>query len=176
MTSVKNNSYIYLGLLLIATFLAWRYHQARILSFNTKSVAEFKSSGVKPVYIKSYPVGVDVKVQDTTINNGVWTILPDSAGYLLGSAGIGDNGNIIIYGHNKNNILGPIRWIKDGQVIEVNGSDGKRYSYVVTKTDIVDPDNLDYIKPKETETLTIYTCIGFLDSKRFIVVASPLKQ
>lgn len=168
---LRENSFILIGIFLICIFLGWRYHQTRILSFNTKSVSEFKSSGVKPVYIKSYPVGVDIKVGETTINNGVWSILPDSASYLLGSAGIGDKGNSIIYGHNKDNILGPIRWMKVGQNIEVLGSDGNKYLYEVTKTDTVDPDNIEYIKSTDSETLTIYTCTGFLDSKRFIVIA-----
>lgn len=167
----KQDYLIISGLLLISIFLVWRYHQARILSFNTKSVAEYKSLGVKPIYIKSYPVGVDIKVGEATIKDGVWAILPNSASYLLGSAGIGDNGNIIIYGHNKDNILGPIRWMQVGQKIEIDATDDKKYIYEVIKTDVVDPNNLEYIKPKDVETLTIYTCTGFFDSKRFIVVA-----
>lgn len=170
-TKLLRNLPLFLGLLFISIFSIWRYHQVRILSFNTDSVSQFESSGVKPRYIKSYPVGVDIEIGDATIKDGVWAILPDSASYLLGSAGLGDNGNIIVYGHNRDSILGPIRWMKVGQKIEVEGNDGKIYQYEVTKTDTVDPDNLEYIKPTNTETLTIYTCTGFLDSKRFIVIA-----
>lgn len=165
------NPPLIVGISLLLIFGAWRYHEARILSFNTKSISQFESSGVKPRYIKSYPVGVDIEIGDATIKDGVWAILPNSANYLLGSAGLGDSGNIIIYGHNKDNILGPIRWMKVGQKVEIEGSDGKKYQYEVVKTDTVDPDNLEYIKPTDSETLTIYTCTGFLDSKRFIVVA-----
>lgn len=165
-----------LGLLLLFVFSVWRYHQARILSFNTTAVAEFKSKGVKPIHIKSYPVGVDIDIKDTTINNGVWAINPNNANYLINSAGIGDNGNIIIYGHNKDDIMGPIRHIQIGAIIEVKGNDGKNYKYEVTKIDTVDPNNLSYIDTKNTETLTLYTCTGFLDSKRFIVVAIPTKS
>lgn len=174
----KFNSFNYpliIGLFLLSVFGVWRYHEARILSFNTKSIENFQSSGVKPVYIKSYPVGVDIEIRDATINNGVWTILPNTASYLLGSAGLGDKGNSIIYGHNKDEILGPIRWMKSGQKIEIKGNDNKDYVYEVVKTDTVDPDNLEYIRPKDEETLTIYTCTGFLDSKRFIVVAKRIQ-
>lgn len=159
------------GILFLVIFSVWRYHQARILSFNSKIVAEHKQTGIKPVHIKSYPVGVDIDVKDSTINNGVWAIHPNNANYLISSAGIGDNGNIIIYGHNKDNIMGPIRHIKIGAIVEILGSDGKNYKYEVVKTDVVDPSNLTYIDSKDTETLTLYTCVGFLDSQRFIAVA-----
>lgn len=159
----------------MSIFAGWRYHQARILSFNSEIVSEYKTSGVKPVYIKSYPVGVDIEIKDATINNGVWAIHPNSANYLISSAGIGDIGNTIIYGHNNNQILGPIRWIEVGAEIEIIGSDNKNYYYKVVKTDTVSPENLEYIKPKDTETLTVYTCVGFLDSQRFIVVAERQK-
>lgn len=168
---LQKNWSIVIGLFLILIFLSWRYHQVRILSFNTKTVSEFKSSGVKPVHIKSYPVGVDIDIKDSSIKNGVWAIHPNSANYLINSAGIGDNGNIIIYGHNRDNIMGPIRYVKIGAIIEILGSDGKVYKYEVVKTDTVDPNDLSYILETSSETLTIYTCVGFLDSKRFVAVA-----
>lgn len=167
----RYNIPLIVGLVLISIFSLWRYHNVRILSFNTKTVSEFKFSGVKPVHIKSYPVGVDIDVKDAIINNGVWAIHPNNANYLINSAGVGDNGNIIIYGHNRDNIMGPIRYIKIGAIVEILGSNGKTYKYEVVKTDTVDPNNLSYIDETNSETLTLYTCVGFLDSKRFIVVA-----
>jgi LPXTG-site transpeptidase (sortase) family protein len=172
---LQSNYLLLVGVLLMSLFAGWRYYQARILSFNTNIVSQFKTSGIKPIHIKSYPVGVDIDIKDATIDkNGVWAINPNSANYLINSAAIGDNGNIIIYGHNKDNIMGPIRHIKVGALIEILGSDGLNYKYEVVKTDIVDPDNLSYIKETNTDTLTLYTCTGFLDSKRFIVVAKKM--
>jgi LPXTG-site transpeptidase (sortase) family protein len=163
------------GISLLLIFSVWRFHQVRILSFNAKEIAKIVSStGIRPVYIKIYPIGVDVGVKETVIKDGIWVIQPDEASYLVSSAGIGDKGNMIIYGHNKDTILGPIRYIAVGAKIELKGSDGKTYNYEVTKTDTVDPNNLEYILPKSEEVLTIYTCTGFLDSKRFVVVAKRL--
>lgn len=166
--NLKHNYLIILGILLISTFLVWRYYQARILSFNTSEVSKIDTTEVTPVHIKAYPIGIDVDIKPAIITNGVWPVFPNTAGFVMNGK------NIIIYGHNKDNILGPIRYIKTGTKIEILGSDNNKYFYEVTKTDIVDPDNLEYIKPKSIETLTIYTCTGFLDSKRFIVVAEKL--
>lgn len=174
-TNFKRNHLIYLGLFFIFIFSAWRYHQIRILSFNNAEVEKADiSTGVIPMHIKSYPVGIDVNIKPSAISKGVWAIHPHDANYLISSARIGDKGNIILYGHNKNEIMGPLRYIKEGAMIEILGSDGKNYKYVVSKTDTVSPDNLSYIENTSDETLTLYTCIGILDSKRFIVVAKPM--
>lgn len=165
-----------LGLILIGVFAVYRYHQVRILSFNTTEIEKIEQkSGITPVHIRAYPVGVDIEIQNANITNGLWTIHPDTASYLVTSAGIGDNNNIIVYGHNKDVIMGPIRYVAIGALIEVIGSDGEVYEYEVVKKDIVKPDNLSYLKPTEEETLTIYTCTGFLDSERFIAVAKRKK-
>lgn len=167
-----NNFLIISGLFLILVFLAWRYHQARILSFNTTAIEKIdKKSDIIPVYIKAYPVGVDVEIKEASIVNGVWTVHSNSSSYLLNSAGIGDGGNIIIYGHNKDNIMGPIRHIKIGAIVDITGSDGQVYQYEVVKTDVVAPDNLSYLSPANEEVLTIYTCTGFFDTERFIAIA-----
>jgi hypothetical protein len=167
-SKTQSNKLIFIGLILISIFLIWRYHQIRILSFNTKEISKINSSSVSPVHIKAYPVGVDVDIKQAVIINGVWPIFPKTAGYII------NKNNIIIYGHNKNDILGPIRYIKIGAIVEIKENDNKSYKYEVVKTDIVDPNYLEYIKEKEEETLTIYTCTGFLDSKRFVVVAKRI--
>lgn len=166
---LQQNWSIVIGLLLITVFLLWRYHQVRILSFNTKEVAKINSTNVIPLHVKSYPVGVNINIKPAVITNGIWPVFSDSAGFVFNEK------NMIIYGHNKDNILGPIRYMKTGQTIEILGNDNQKYVYEVNKTDIVDPNYLEYIKPKDIETLTLYTCTGFLDSKRFIVVASLKK-
>jgi LPXTG-site transpeptidase (sortase) family protein len=164
------NLYLISGLLLLSIFFIWKYHQARILSFNTREVAKVNFSGIKPVHIKAYPVGIDVDIKPATIINGVWPVFSETAGLVV------NENNTIIYGHNKDNLFGPIRWIKVGSTIEILGDDNKIYLYNVTKIDIVKPNNLEYIKPTVDETLTLYTCTGFLDSQRFIVIAKRIDE
>lgn len=167
---------LFSGLLLIAVFSVWRFHQARILSFKLSGYEEQSKTGVVPTYIKMYPLGVDVKVKEALIVKDVWQVYPDAVSHLASSARIGEKGNLILYGHNKNEILGPIRWAKEGAIIELFDEAKNKYSYKVVKTDTVESDNLTYILPTSEETLTLYTCIGFLDSKRFIVVAKRITE
>ena len=160
------------GLILLGTFFIWKFHQARILSFNTQAVeVTSQDEGTWPIKLTIPRLRVDLEVREAAIIDGVWQISPDSASHLNVSSGLGGSGNTIIYGHNKNGVLGPIRWMSPGDIIELTGEDGKIYTYSVEKTVEVEPDNLEYISPKDYEVLTIYTCTGFLDSKRFIIVA-----
>lgn len=167
---------IVLGFFLLIIFLGYRFHQVRILSFWKKppTISSVERKGVLPVFVKSYPLGVDIKIKESNIENGVWEVFSDAISHLSSSSRIGEGGNIILYGHNRNDVLGPIRWAKEGEKIELTGEDGKIYLYKVVKTDIVNPDNLEYLLPQDEETLTLYTCIGFFDRQRFIAVAKPL--
>lgn len=166
---LKQNALLLLGLFLMSIFFVWKYHQSRILSFNSKEITRINSTDIKPIHIKAYPVGIDIDINPAVIIDGVWPVFPNSAGFITNGK------NVIIYGHNKNNIFGPIRYIKLGAIVEILDSNNKIHKYEVVETDTVYPDNLEYIKEKKEETLTLYTCVGFFDSKRFIVVAVPVK-
>ena len=160
------------GLIFIVIFSVWRVYRSRILSFDTQATeVAAKNEGTRPTHLKIPRLGVDLKVSEAAIIEGVWQISPDSASHLNVSSGLGGRGNTVIYGHNKTNILGPIRWMNIGDVVELASEDGKTYTYSVEKTVEVESNNLEYILPKDYEVLTMYTCTGFFDSKRFIVVA-----
>ena len=163
------------GLIFIVIFSVWRVYRVRILSFDTQATqVAARNEGTRPIYLKIPRLGVDLKVSEAAIIEGVWQISPDSVSHLNVSSGLGGTGNTVIYGHNKTNILGPIRWMNIGDIVELTGEDGATYSYSVEKTVEVESDNLEYILPKDYEVLTMYTCTGFLDSKRFIVVAKRI--
>lgn len=167
------------GIFLLLIYSGWRFHQARILSFWDRkdelvSEVSYERKGTLPVYIRSYPVGIDIGIKEAKIEKGVWQVFPDSVSHLGSSGRIGEGKNIVIYGHNKDDVFGPIRYMKEGSEIELRDENGENYIYRVVKTDIVKPDNLEYILPKNEEILTLYTCIGFFDKDRFIVVAERI--
>jgi len=166
------------GILLLLIYSGWRFHQIRILSFwdkeNQVVASSLERKGAVPTYIKSYPVGIDIDIKEARIEKGVWQTFENSVSHLDTSGRIGEGKNIVIYGHNKDNIFGPIRYMKEGSEIELRDENNNIFTYKVFKTDIVKPDNLEYVLPKDEEVLTLYTCIGFFDSERFIVVAKMI--
>lgn len=126
-----------------------------------------------PVHIK-IPWYVDVDIEPQVYAEGSWTISPDKASYLTASALPGENGNIIIYGHNKRSILGNIRALKGSEIITLTMTDGSIKKYQVKSLTEVAPNNTKLLSPTDSETLTIYTCSGLLDSQRFVLRAIPL--
>ena len=160
----------------MAISAGWRLYQLRVLSFfgndNPKNNMQVVNKNL-PVAIRVKSVGIDLPVVESSIVNGVWEIPPGGAGHLNTSSGIG-LGNMVIYAHNKRSLFGPIRWIKKDSPIEIIGKDGNIYRYQVTETKEVSSDKIEYVLPKNDEVLTLYTCTGLFDSKRFIVLAKKI--
>ncbi len=163
-----------LGLFLIALFSGWRFYTARILSFEGKVPEIAAKEGYRPVSIKIPLVNMSLDVSEGAIVDGVWQISQKGASHLNVSANPGEGGNVVIYGHNKNSLFGSIRWLEKGAEIELADEQGNKYSYIVSETHEVAPDKIDYVLPKNEEVLTLYTCSGFLDSKRYIVIATRI--
>ena len=176
---IQGLALIFAGFILIALY--WiRSYSTRILSFNTynipqksiETVAEKKYA--KPVSIKISSLNIDLPVEESQIVNGVWQVSEKYASHLNSSANPGEGSNVVIYGHNKRVIFGPIIQIKKDAEIIVTTEDEKLWKYKVVASFEVTPDEVSPVLPKNEETLTLYTCTGFADSKRFIVVAGPL--
>lgn len=101
-----------------------------------------------------------------------WQAFSDAVSYLDSSPLPGEMGNSILYGHNWYNMLGKITGAKIGQDIVINFSDGSRKVFKVKYTQEVSPGQISILNPSLDTRITLYTCSGFLDSKRFVVVAT----
>lgn len=131
-------------------------------------------SADSPVRILIPEVGIDVPVTPAAVANGAWETSPDTASHGLGSAYPGDQGNVVIFAHARKGLFLPLREVKEGNSVYVMTSSGW-YRYLVSSFRLVDPDDIEVVKPTESEVLTLFTCTGFLDSKRLIVRAYPVR-
>lgn len=119
-------------------------------------------------------VGLDLPIFPAKVLSGNWEISESGASYLLGSGTLGKSGNIIIYGHNKKKIFGPILYLKKGAEIKIEDEKSNVYKYEVRETKVVTPKNIEVLNPTRDETLTLYTCTGNFDLKRFVVIAKKI--
>ncbi len=131
--------------------------------------------------ITSEPVGIEIKDQNiflpiipAEIKDNKWESSSKGISYLKSSVIPGQTGNSVLYGHNWPNLLGNLKNVKPNQKIKIFYADGSSMEFSVEYTTEVKPSAIDVIKPSNNKKLTIYTCSGFLDSKRFVVVAIPL--
>lgn len=143
--------------------------------WNPKRVAAYKESlSTKtdlPLAILRIPkIKLEVPVfndtDDLTLNRGV--------GRILGTAQVGQQGNLGIAGHRD----GFFRGLKDvglDDVIEIVRP-GQTDLYAITQIQIVDPENVSVLAPTPAQTLTLVTCYPFYyvgnAPQRFIVTAT----
>lgn len=123
-----------------------------------------------PVRIVIPSLAIDLPVKEAKVINGYWEVFPDSAGFGLGSAYPEDNGNQVIFAHARIGMFAPLKKIKTGANITVFTRD-KWFSYTVTGIKEVLPNQTEVIAPTTDAVLTLYTCSGYADSKRLIIVS-----
>jgi sortase A len=164
----------FLGISLMSFAFAVKINAKKDLSFKKdipKAVTEIKKE--QPAWIDIPSLNINLPVGQTEINNGSWGFYEKGASHLKASANPGENGNIIIYAHNTSDRFGNILSIKPGEIIELSTA-SKTYDYKVISIKVVNPDQIELLLPTQHEVLTIYTCTGFADSKRFVIQATPI--
>lgn len=105
------------------------------------------------------------------VANNRWETTDKGISYLRSSAIPGEIGNSIFYGHNWKSILADLPTIEPGDMIVLSMDDGSALRYEVEFIQIVEPTDTNILNQSEDMRLTLYTCTGFLDSKRFVVTA-----
>jgi sortase A len=143
--------------------------------WSPKRVAAYKESVIRKtdvplalLYIRK--IGLEVPVyndtDDLTLDRGV--------GRIVGTAQIGEVGNVGIAGHRD----GFFRGLKDlgpNDEIELVQQD-RTETYVVDRIQLVDPKDVSVLKPTPTPSLTLVTCFPFYyigsAPQRYIVQAS----
>lgn len=167
---------VVLGVLMMGTWVAHRFFYARSLAFPDSVLSQYRSQESArrlPVFIDIDSIG-RLPVDEGRKINGIWTIADDAANHVAKSALPGDQGNIIIYGHNTKRVFGKLLEKKPGDYITITTADGKAHQYRIFQALSVPPSRTDLLAPTTSETLTVYTCTGFLDSMRFVVRALPV--
>lgn len=128
------------------------------------------SSPTTPTRIEISALSLSLPIYPSAIVDGKWQTTSQGVSYLSSSSLPGEVGNTIMYGHNWPNLLGGLGKVKPGDTIDIYLGDKQltyRVEYVAT---VSSADSV--IKEDSTDArLTLYTCTGWLDSKRLVVSA-----
>lgn len=135
-----------------------------------KGLSEKEAVGELPKRIIIPDLSINLEVRKAEIISGFWEVFSDGAAWGSGSGLPGEAGNQVIFAHAREGLFLPLKNIKTDMAIYVL-TDDNWYGYKVKEIKEVYPDQIEVISPTEDETLTLYTCSGFKDSKRLIVVA-----
>jgi len=121
-------------------------------------------------------LSIDLPVIESEIVDDVWSVSSSGVSHLAQSVSPGLPGNSIFYGHNWPRLLGNLRKIKLDDEIVIFDASGRSLSYRVTEISTVDPSDVSILESSTEATITLYTCAGFMDSKRQVVKGSLQKS
>ncbi|HEV8415762.1 MAG TPA: class D sortase [Bryobacteraceae bacterium] len=86
-------------------------------------------------------------------------ILERGAGHLPGSALPGDRGNTVLAAH-RDTFFRPLRGIRIGDRVKIHRPHGDEF-YIVKSARVVQPNEVDVLKPTAEPSLTLITCYPF---------------
>lgn len=153
-------------------YLIWERTNPNRLAFKNY-VGNYKNLEIAnpPTRIIIKNLNIDLPLYPAKIINNKWETTTKGASYLISSPVPGNIGNSIIYGHDWSSLFGPLLSARKGDVVEIEYTDKIRKVFVVNKTLVVSPDAVGILENTDERLITLYTCTGFLDSKRFVATA-----
>lgn len=160
-----------MALLIMASYLMYLRYSPKKLAFAEAPQMANQTTDVRPTRMIIESANISVQIEEATIKNNRWPTSHSGVSYLSTSAVPGQKGNSVFYGHNWSGILGDLPKVVPGNIIRIDMSDGSVRQFIVEYTDTVEPSLTAIINQTSDSRITIYTCTGFLDSKRFVVVA-----
>lgn len=179
-SSEKSRFILGLSLLLVGLFLftgkiqiqektvsaSFESEPVELSGFSPEEITE----GEKPQRVIIPTLSIDLEVEEASLINGYWEVFEEKAGWGEGSGLPGQVGNQVIFAHAREGLFGTLDEAKIGNKIYVLTENGW-YWYEIHQITEVYPGNTEVIEPTDDETLTLYTCSGYRDSKRLIVIA-----
>jgi LPXTG-site transpeptidase (sortase) family protein len=147
----------------------------------------------EPVRIVIPDIDMDRPLLQVGIDAETVPIVPKhDAGWYEGSARPGQGGNIVLWGHalrfkDTPQIpapFGQLQKLNPGAQIVLYTAEGKAYDYIVAQQIWATPDQVEYIRPKGSERVTLISCIGDkimtkrgMDmTHRLVTIAEPAQQ
>lgn len=163
-----------ISLILFGSLLVFQRNNPNRVAFakgESNIAIQIEDKVVIPTSIKIPSLDINLDIYTSEIKNGKWEVTDKGVSYLKTSVVPGENGNSVLYGHNWTNLLGILVKIKTGEIIEIVYSDGSKKEFEVKLIQEVNPNDVSILNNTNDRRITLYTCSGFLDSKRFVVVA-----
>jgi LPXTG-site transpeptidase (sortase) family protein len=157
----------------LAGYYTWLRNDPNRLSFKSYHYEQNVPINVKhfPVRITLNNEHIDLPIVPAHVSNNKWQTTQSGASYLLSSPIPGTQGNSVIYAHNWASLFGNLVNVKPGEKVVVAFSDGSKQTFTVNYTQTVSPDQSTILAPSDDKRITLYTCTGWFDSKRFVAVA-----
>ena len=114
-----------------------------------------------------------INVAQVIVQGDGWDQLKKGIGQHVGSANPGQNGNLVLSGHDDiyGEVFRHLDQLKQGDEILIRTSQ-QEYVYLVDRWQIVNPTDLGALSSTQEPTLTLISCYPYMvDTQRIVVVA-----
>lgn len=117
-----------------------------------------------------------INVDAPIVQGDGWEQLKKGVGQYAASVDPGKNGNLVLSAHNDifGEIFRYLDQLENGDEVVVYTSQ-RAYTYVVTKSQIVEPTAVDVMAPTKNPTVTLISCWPYLVDDQRIIVQGRLK-
>ncbi len=179
---------VFLGNLLLIfgliSFIAFSYlifqrYNPQNLAFDLPeaiAVSDNENSELQPIGLRINSIDLALSITPAEIKNNNWQAFPNAISYLKTTVVPGAKGNSVLYGHNWPNLLGDLKKVKPGDNINIIYSDNSSKDFEIEFITKVLPSETSILKDSPDNRVTLYTCTGFLDSERLVVIAKLLNS
>jgi LPXTG-site transpeptidase (sortase) family protein len=168
--------FIILGLFCygLGSYQIWLKNDPNRLAFTNYTSEQSSTIDKKdlPVRVTIKNINIDLPIIPADMQGTRWTVTEKGASYLTSSPIPGNTGNSIIYAHNWASLFGNLPRVKKGDIVEVEFADKSTKRFVIASTTVVFPTDAKVLAGSQDKKITLYTCTGFLDSKRFVAVGT----
>jgi sortase A len=158
--------------------LGARADQSDFSLWSEKRVREYRKSLLAE---KSVPMAVlrieKLKIRVPVFEGTDELALNRGVGWIAGTARPGEAGNIGIAGH-RDGFFRALKDISFGDTIELSTLDGTAV-YAVDEFEIVSPERVDVLRPRNVPSLTLVTCYPFYfigDAPQRFILYAVLKE
>ncbi len=119
-----------------------------------------------------------IRVKAPVVPGTDWEALKQGVGQVIGTPNPGENGNIVLAGHNDvyGEVFRYLEELEEGDEIELVTSTGQRFIYRVSYKHFVLPDEVSVMDQTPDPIVTLISCHPYLiNTHRIIVVAELLE-
>jgi LPXTG-site transpeptidase (sortase) family protein len=156
-------------------YLLWEKNDVNRLSAKTYNYSASETKVIKknnlPVNVIIPDLSINLQVIPAEMQGTEWQTTKDGVSYLTSSPVPGSTGNSVLYAHNWASLFGKLPAIKPGNVIEIEYANKTKKKFSVAYTLEVSPGDRSILEKSNDKRITLYTCSGLLDNKRFVAVA-----
>ncbi len=165
---------IFVGIIsLVSSMVLLSNRYVPLLPEALSSSMVIQGSAQRPTHLKLTQESESIELVPSQIQNQTWETSQTGASILTNPSLLGlSDTSIVIYGHNWPRLLGKLHELKEGDVFYLK-IQGSWQEMQIQSQSIVGKSDLGPLYAADTKSVIVYTCAGFLDSKRLVVLAKP---